>query len=222
MSDWLAAAIDERRPFALGELDVTFDGDDAVIVVPGTEGLSAEVPADVARLRQWARTGEDRAYRPLSGARGLRRGWHTRVPIEQLRDALDAVYPLAPLHIARAASGDLRIASAADVLGRQSGRYQAVRELGATAIRAVRETLCDDVCLRTPFWVGNPALEEGTIPCPEPCSVFVSLAREVALAGESATPSDEDPSIPFAAFDEPGNPLRERTLIALREPETTG
>ncbi|MCL6646686.1 MAG: hypothetical protein K6U88_17315, partial [Dehalococcoidia bacterium] len=63
----------------------------------------------------------------------------------------------------------------------------------------------------------------GSPPCPEACSVFVALAREAAAwEQEGAEPAPVDPAIPFAAFEEPGNEIREAVLAALLEPAHPG
>ncbi len=59
------------------------------------------------------------------------------------------------------------------------------------------------------------AQADGEIPCPEPCSVLVSLCREAALwQREPPSPAQADPNVAFAAFDAPGNEIREAYLAA--------
>jgi hypothetical protein len=68
--------------------------------------------------------------------------------------------------------------------------------------------------VKAPAWRGDqPAVDQ--IPCPEPCGVLVSLCREAALwQKDRPQPADVDPYVAFAAFDVPGNEVRERFLGA--------
>ncbi len=213
--DWLAAAIASRRPFRFGELEVSFNGNQAAVEVPGDGGEMTDVSANPAAVREWTRLDVHGRYRPLSGARGIRRGWQVRCSLEDLSAILDAVYPLAPRHIAMAAEGRLRIEPLDAVLGRQSGRYRAARDTPPQIREAARDVLCG-TCVRTPWWDGEPAGLEGDIPCPEPCSVFVSLCRDLTVLGGTPEPVDPDPAVPFATFEEPGNEIRERCLERIR------
>jgi hypothetical protein len=73
--------------------------------------------------------------------------------------------------------------------------------------------------VKRPVWrddqAAPPLPGETTIPCPEPCSVLVSLCREAALWQRDPPPSSPiDPGVPFAAFEQPGNDVREAYLRA--------
>jgi hypothetical protein len=72
-------------------------------------------------------------------------------------------------------------------------------------------TVCGE-CVRRPVWDGATCGPD-EIPCPEPCSVLVAFCREAVLwQQERPAPTEPDPTIPWAAFEEPGNELRERYL----------
>ncbi len=216
--DWLSAAIAARKPFAFGELRVSFEDGDAIVEVPG-EGTPRELEPDTDGLREWSRVDVHGRYRPLPGAYGLRRAWRTRCAVEQLRDVLGAIYPLAPRHVAAASRGELRVVSAPEALGRQGGRYAPVRDLSPGRLDVARAELCGR-CVKTPFWdEGGHELAEGVIPCPEPCSVFIALARELALLGDPPEPQQLDPDVQFAAFEEAGNEIREACIVRLRGEE---
>lgn len=200
-----------------GELTL-FVGVDAIVLAgPGREPGAREVEADAVRIRALARVAADGRYRPLSGARTLARDWHCRpATLEALSAMLDVVYPLAECHIAAWAEGRLHIVSLDQVLGRQSGRYAVAAALSEPGRRAAASVLCAR-CVRVPVWedaaVTASEPEETIIPCPEPCSVLVSLCREAALwEAERPRPAPVDPEVPFAAFDVPGNEIRERYL----------
>ncbi|MCC6381186.1 MAG: hypothetical protein IT304_01700 [Dehalococcoidia bacterium] len=198
----------------VGELTAHLGTDEAVIEGPAGSGDLAEVAPSPPVLRSLARFDVAGRYRPLSGARSLRPGWFARCPdLEALAAALDAVYPLAQAHSAAWVDGTLRVVSFDEVLSRQSGRYAAAARLSPAGRQLASHLLCR-LCVRSPVWRGAlPA--DGDIPCPEACSVLVSLCREAALWEQKRPPSAPiDPQVPFAAFDRPGNELREQYLAA--------
>jgi hypothetical protein len=168
-------------------------------------------------------------YRPLSGALTVPTGWHARFSArEQAERILDDLYPLGPLHWLQWEDRELRIVDLDEVLNRQTGRYASARDLSHDGREAARWALCDHRCDRAPLWAGGdlPQYEldpwavtaedrvmNGDVPCPEPCSVLVSLCREAAIwETERPEPTPIDPDIPWAAFDEPGNEVREAYL----------
>lgn len=201
---------------------------------------TVELPPDPEAVRRHVRVDDFGRYRPLTGANNLRSGWW--VPLRDgltANDVIEAVYPLATIHRSQQASGTLRIVPLDEVLERQTGRYEETPQLSPRGRRIVRDTLCGQ-CVRTPVWPlttdrpasgsdaprptscppPNPAAQ---IPCPEPCSIFVALARE-ALTWERQPipPSPVDPSVPFAAFEEPGNQIRETLLTMMHAPARAG
>ncbi len=191
-----------------------------------------ELPPDAEAIRRYVRSDAAGRYRPLSGSRGLPPGWF--VPLGgglTADDVIEAVYPLALVHRQQAADGTLRIVPLDAVLDRQSGRYESARRLSDRGRRIAREVLCRG-CVRTPAWplssTEPPAPcavrpGPGVIPCPEPCSVLVALAREAAAwEQDPPAPAPIDPSVPFADFAAPGNPTREAVLAAILEPSRPG
>lgn len=175
---------------------------------------SAEPVGSLEALFEHVRRDNLGRYRPLSGARTLPGGWEFRGEQSALREAVDVVYPLARIHVEQFANGTLRVVPLDDVLMRQSGRYEDASGLPAPARRRAVSTVCG-ACVRVPVWDGQPL--DGGIPCPEACSVMVAFCREAALwEAEAPEPAEVDLSVPWAAFDEPGNELRERYLQELR------
>ena len=83
--------------------------------------------------------------------------------------------------------------------------------LPAEARDVAANVLCGR-CVRRPVWRDiEPAGDE--IPCPEPCSVMVSLCRDAAVWESNRPPSTPvDSDLPWAAFDMPGNVIREHYL----------
>ncbi|MGH2632022.1 MAG: DR2241 family protein [Tepidiformaceae bacterium] len=205
--------VEQAETFSLGQVGVRLEGNLAVIAGPGTE--RREVPGTPEALREAVRLDDLGRYRPLSGATSMPRGWWARISVADLAAALEAVYPLALDHMAAAEAGGLRIVPLADVLERQSGRYSVAAELDGEGRRVASGVLCRD-CVRVPVWRGDFASHDALdIPCPEPCSVLVSLCREAALWQKSRpAPAPPDPTIAFAAFETPGNEVREAYLAA--------
>lgn len=208
-------------PPELGEVTILREGKTTVLRGPGTpRGL---LPPDEDALRRHVRVDGNGRYRPLSGARTLPGGWQVEtgaaLPLER---AIETVYPLALTHMRLHAEGGLRIVTLDEVLSRQTGRYEASANLPRERRALATRLLCGQ-CVRVPVWNGE-ACGATEIPCPEPCSVLVSLCREAALwEDEQPEPAHTDPAVAFAAFDEPGNELREAYLTALtaNAPERT-
>ncbi|GIW19533.1 MAG: hypothetical protein KatS3mg064_2690 [Tepidiforma sp.] len=213
-------------PAFLGELRI----EPGRVCGPGDP--ACELPPDADAIRRCVRLDAAGRYRPLPGARGLLGGWC--VPLDgriAAEEVVEAVYPLAVVHRAQAAAGALRIVPLDEVLGRQSGRYESARQLSERGRAVIREVLCGR-CVRTPAWPltapqlpspGSQLPTPASIPCPEPCSVLVALAREAAAwEAEPPAPAPVDPSVPFADFETPGNEVREAVLAALLEPVRPG
>lgn len=208
---WLDDAINARRGFVLGELQVRFDGHIATLSTKGTPADQQPTP-EPAALRDWARADAGGRYRPISGLPGLRPGLYVQVDVEGLVDALDAIYPLATTHIRASARGELRVTALREVLARQSGRYAPAAAIGETTLNAARDALCGS-CARTPAWDQRPLKK--TIPCPEACSALVALARDLAVLPDARQQAPIDPLVPDAEFETPGNRYRERALQQL-------
>jgi sirohydrochlorin cobaltochelatase len=215
-----------EQPTAIGELVIEHG------LVRGPGQPVRELPPDPEALRRAVRIADDGRYRPLSGARGLPSGWFARLTDHLTAGAaVEAVYPLATVHQRQHRDGTLRIVPLDEVLGRQSGRYQETAQLSPRGRQLVREALCGR-CVRTPLWplstskLHTPHSQLQTpvsIPCPEPCSVLVALAREaLSWEREGTEPVPSDPAVPFAAFEEPGNEIREACLAALLQPVDHG
>ena len=128
--------------------------------------------------------------------------------------ALEVVYPLAKVHQRQLAAGELRVVPLEDVLARQSGRYEETATLSLEGRERAIATVCGE-CVRCPVWNAEPCGPRD-IPCPEACSVLVAFCREAAI-WQIETPSARPPDalVAWAAFDEPGNELRERYLSAM-------
>ncbi len=208
-----------KPPAHFGQLTITIAGDSATIEGPtATEaGASCIAPAEAAALHQFLRFDDAGNYRPLSGATNMRSGWRIECAAGELLPLIEAAYPLATIHAAQSDAGTLRTASLAEVLGRQSGRYESARAITPASAEAAMTSLCGN-CVRRPVWPSgieraDGASDSAAIPCPEPCSVLIELCREVQIFDqEPPEPAVVDSAVPFARFDLPGNAIRERYL----------
>lgn len=197
----------------IGELTVTKV---SVGVPPRLPGAPLRIlPPVVDRIAEFTRHDEHGRYRPLTGARTLPSAWEVVLGRALApEEVIDAVYPLATVHQRQYAEGALDVVSLDAVLQRQSGRYEETSGLSAKGRALAVETLCGS-CVRKPVWADIPC-SDAEIPCPEPCSVMVALCREAALwEREKPAPAAVEQLAPFAAFEQPGNELRERYLSAM-------
>jgi hypothetical protein len=153
----------------------------------GATGL--EVHEDPRAAREIAKLTEDGEYRPLKSSPNLRRGWEIRVPdAKELAIAMNYLYPAGIVHWHLYREGRLEITDFRENAARQSGIYKRIQRLSDRGVQDAARACCEDaVCLKRTLWNVDEAtpLEmdrgEGEIPCPEPCSLFVSFARRVRL-----------------------------------------
>ncbi len=193
---WVDAAGDAGRIFL--EANLRRSGDGLYAVRHHRDlGLAADaldiVSADPFRARKIAQTTAAGEHRPLKTAPNLRRGWLLHgLSGAGLWTTLDYLYPACAVHWYAASRGVLRVTDWPETAARQSGMYGAVGLLSPEGVRDAVAACCDDsVCLRrvawgtgeTPAAVDAAAAPSGSVPCPEACSLFISLARK-ALALE--------------------------------------
>ncbi|MBA2533593.1 MAG: hypothetical protein H0V21_01125 [Rubrobacter sp.] len=195
-------AADSRDAFATW-VDVAADGRvfGQVILRPDAAGGYALRHVDDARsddlvvsedpraAREIARLTEDGEYRPLKSSPNLRRGWELMVAdARALAIAMNYLYPAGVVHWHLHREGRLGLTSFRENAARQSGIYKRVQRLSDGGVLGAARACCEDaVCLKQTLWDvdGTTPLDidrgEGEIPCPEPCSIFVSFARRVRL-----------------------------------------
>lgn len=146
-----------------------------------------EMHKEPRQAREIAKLTEDGEYRPLKSSPNLRRGWLLRLKDErELSTAMGYLYPSAVVHWHLDRRGELPITNYRENAARQSGIYERIQKLTDEGVQGAAAACCADaVCLKRTLWDVDESqpLEmhrgDGEIPCPEPCSVFVSFARRV-------------------------------------------
>ena len=201
--------------------------------------LDLEVHEDPRAAREIAKLTERGEYRPLKSSPNLRRGWEIRVPdARALELAMNYLYPAGVVHWHLHREGRLGITNFRENAARQSGIYKRIQRLSERGVQDAARACCEDaVCLKETLWDVDEErpLEmergEGEIPCPEPCSIFISFARRVRLFereerdldGSSLSPSEREDlaalveaaaagAIRFAREAEFEEPLNERRI----------
>ena len=188
-----AAWVDEARGGGrvFGQVGVMGAGDGGYVLRhaedEGAPGLA--VHEDPRAAREISKTTEAGEYRPLKSAPNLKRGWELRLSdARELAVAMNLLYPGGIVHWYLHREGRLQTTSYRENAARQSGIYKRVQRLSDEGVQDAASACCDDaVCLKKTLWDvdGETPLAmdrgEGEIPCPEPCSVFVSFARRVRL-----------------------------------------
>jgi 4Fe-4S iron-sulfur cluster binding domain/DR2241 stabilising domain len=148
-----------------------------------------EVSEDPRVAREIAKLTAGGEYRPLKSSPNLRRGWELRVPdAHALVIAMNYLYPAGVVHWHLHREGRLRLTTFRENAARQSGIYKRIQRLSDQGVLDAALACCEDVvCLKKTLWDVDEdtplAVDrgEGEIPCPEPCSIFVSFARRVRL-----------------------------------------
>ena len=141
-------------------------------------------PRDARGIARLTASGE---YRPLKSSPNLRRGWELNIAdARSLGTAMNYLYPAGVVHWYLLREGRLTLTNFRQNAARQSGIYQRTRRLTDQGVQDAARACCEDeVCLKKTLWEvdENTPLGidrgDGEIPCPEPCSIFVSFARRV-------------------------------------------
>jgi hypothetical protein len=184
------------------------------------DAASLELHEDPRAAREIAKLTEDGEYRPLKSSPNLRRGWEIRVPdARELTIAMNYLYPAGVVHWYLHREGRLGITNFRENAARQSGIYKRIQHLSDRGVQDAARACCEDaVCLKKTLWDVDETtpLEiergEGELPCPEPCSVFVSFARRVRLFER------EERDLDAAGL----SPSEREDLVALVEAAATG
>jgi hypothetical protein len=184
------------------------------------EAEELEVHDDPRAAREIAKLTEQGEYRPLKSSPNLRRGWEIRVSdAGELAVAMNYLYPAGISHWHLHREGRLELTSFRENAARQSGIYKRIQRLSDRGVQDAARACCEDaVCLKRTLWDVDEKTQlemdrgGGEIPCPEPCSVFISFARRVRLFEREERDVDETGL----------SPSEKEDLAALVEAAATG
>ncbi len=190
LAKWLA----EGRNI-IGEALVTAqpDGGYAIRHVLDRDTVGLALHKDAIAAREIARHDEAGKFRPLHSAPSMKRGWELQLgSLDQLRLALDFLYPAAVGCAAALEAGALGSTPLRELLGRQTGMYRFTNTItDEAAFEMVKKTCAAKNCQRRVLWPltpGHAFPEEASkaqakaIPlvCVEACPHIVSAARKIA------------------------------------------
>jgi len=145
-------------------------------------------PSRALEIARWTRAG---SYRPLRTAPDLARGWLLEsLTASTLWEAYAGLYPVAPVHWYLGQRSRLGSTAFRQAAGRQTGIYAPVKQLTDDEVLRVSSSRCGpEGCLRRVVWPLRTAddrsestmdaLQGDEVPCPEPCSLFFTEAREL-------------------------------------------
>lgn len=196
---WVSESDGKGRVF--GQIRIEDDGSGYTLRhIEDGGGGEFDVSTDPTEAREISRLTEDGEYRPLKSSPNLRRGWRMELSEDsELVAAMNYFYPAAVVHWHLDREGGLEATSFRENASRQSGMYERVKNLSDEAAQNAAKACCeDDVCLKRTLWDidDDTPLEaergDGEIPCPEPCSVFVSFARRVRSFEKEEIYADSD------------------------------
>jgi hypothetical protein len=151
--------------------------------------MDLDLHEDPRTAREISKLTDAGEYRPLKSSPNLRHGWALKVEdVRGLGVAMNYLYPAAQVHWYLYREGRLEITDYRENAARQSGIYKRIQRLSDEGVQNAARACCEDaVCLKKTLWgvdAGTPLKMyrgQGEIPCPEPCSIFVSFARRVRL-----------------------------------------
>ena len=187
-ASWVDEAGGEGRVF--GQVRAAGTGEGYVLRhAEDARATGLDVREDPRSAREISKTTEAGEYRPLKSSPNLRRGWELRVSgARDLAVTMNYLYPAGIVHWHLHREGRLQTTSYRENAARQSGIYKRVQRLSDEGVQDAARACCEEaVCLKKTLWDvdGETPLAmdrgKGEIPCPEPCSVFVSFARRVRL-----------------------------------------
>ncbi len=150
-------------------------------------------PEDAREIAKYDAKGQ---YRPLKAAPNLSRGWLIALSsLEELRLALDFLYPAALGNWAAFTHGALAAIFLRDTLNRQTGMYRVAQLITDAQACEVIEKTCVVGCIRYRLWrvdgVENrkSKIENSEVLCPEACNLLIAACRPVAKRNLPASSS---------------------------------
>jgi len=187
-AEWVDEA-PEGRVFGQVLIRRTAEGGYSLRHRDDAEAVELDVHEEPRGAREISKLTERGEYRPLKSSPNLRRGWELRVKDARgLAVAMNYLYPAAQVHWHLYRERRLEVTSYRENAARQSGIYKRIQRLSDEGVQNAARACCEDaVCLKKTLWNVDEETPlvmdrgDGEIPCPEPCSVFVSFARQVRL-----------------------------------------
>lgn len=162
------------------------------------EGLTVrhvqDIPAPTLKVytrpedgRELAKFDDSGRYRPLKTAPNLRRGWLLNLAsLDDLRLALDFIYPAALGTWLAFSRGDLDAIPLRQTLDRQTGMYRVARLITDEQAEAAIDEICRQGCLRRRLWsihgrhAGRPDDNLPCVLCAEGCGILIAACRTEA------------------------------------------
>lgn len=152
----------------------------------------------VTDLRALAQTTTGGAFRPNKAAPNLRRGWRSIARNSgELETALRHLYPGALADWFAAHSPSPAITDYRELAARQTGLYRITQILPDALVAQTTQACCaPEFCLRRRLWTTpdlgpDSSAGKSVIPCLEPCSLMLDLARR-------AMKLEQEPKADFA------------------------
>jgi sirohydrochlorin cobaltochelatase len=173
-----------RGPWILGELSI-----DGLTIRHFRDALEPDLrvynrPEDARELVKFDESGQ---YRPLKTAPNLRRGWLLSLAsLDDLRLALDFIYPAALGTWLAFSRGELEGVPLRQTLDRQTGMYRLARLVTDEQAEAAIDEVCRQGCLRRRLWSvsesqeGWPDDSDICILCAEACGILIAACRAEA------------------------------------------
>jgi sirohydrochlorin cobaltochelatase len=137
--------------------------------------------------RELVKFDDSERYRPLKTAPNLRRGWLLALgSLEDLRLALDFIYPAALGTWLAFSQGSLEAIPLRQTLDRQTGMYRVARLVTDEQAEGAIDEICRQGCLRRRLWSIHgsqevrPDSSQPCVLCAEACGILVGACRAEA------------------------------------------
>jgi sirohydrochlorin cobaltochelatase len=167
--DILIEAVHEKGVLRFGQLCLTRD----TVGVWGNSSATERITTP-STLRARVR---EQPFRPLATTADLPTGWHVEIGDDTMLHAVvETVYPGAVADWAAQQRGTFTSTPLAMTLARQTGLFREIAPMDEAAQAAWVARICGG-CVRHPTWQ-NGASPAGTIPCAEPCNLWLSRVLE--------------------------------------------
>jgi len=144
-----------------------------------------DLHVDPGEARDLSKYTDDGEYRPIKGAPDLRSGWvYSGLAPEKLLKTVDFFYPASVANWFRHREERLDVTHFREAAERHTGIYSVIEHLAPDALNAlVRDCCTDSNCIKNRIWDETATRPidvprgDGSIPCREPCPLFVDEAR---------------------------------------------